>query len=205
MEKFVITIGREFGCNASEVGKKLAEKLDVKFYEKELVEKAVQIAEMNKDAIYSLDSKKAGKDSLHHYVNEFGFGISKPFFTEKAVEAQAYVIRDIASRESCVMFGRCADYFLTDYENVLSVFLYAPLEFRIQHVSNAYGLSKSDSKKLIKKIDKLRHKWYKFVTGKNRGDKSYRDLMLSMEKNSVDDIVDLIASAVKIRFNSQEN
>lgn len=205
MKRFVITIGREFGCNASEVGRKLAERLGVKFYEKELVEKAAQIAGMDESTLYDLDRKKSDKNLLYHYVNEFGYGVADSYFSEKAVEAQAYVIRDIASRETCVMFGRCADYFLADYENVLNVFLYAPFDFRLQHVSSSYNLTVPESKKLIKKIDKRRNNWYKFVTGKNRGDRTYRDLMLSMEKFSVEDVVDLIELAAKIRFNFSED
>lgn len=205
MKRFVITIGREFGCNASEVGRKLAERLGVKFYEKELVEKAAQIAGMDESTLYDLDRKKSDKNLLYHYVNEFGYGVADSYFSEKAVEAQAYVIRDIASKETCVMFGRCADYFLADYENVLNVFLYAPFDFRLQHVSSSYNLTVPESKKLIKKIDKRRNNWYKFVTGKNRGDRTYRDLMLSMEKFSVEDVVDLIELAAKIRFNFSED
>lgn len=205
MKRFVITIGREFGCNASEVGRKLAARLGVKFYEKELVEKAAQIAGMDESTLYDLDRKKSDKNLLYHYVNEFGYGVADSYFSEKAVEAQAYVIRDIASRETCVMFGRCADYFLADYENVLNVFLYAPFDFRLQHVSSSYNLTVPESKKLIKKIDRRRNRWYKFVTGKNRGDRTYRHLMLSMEKFSVDDVVGLIELAAKIRFNFQED
>ena len=100
MNRFVITIGREFGCNASEVGRKLAAQLGVKFYEKELVEKAAQIAGMDESSIYDLDRKNSRKNMFHHYVNEFGYGVANSYFSEKAVEAQAYIIRDIASNES---------------------------------------------------------------------------------------------------------
>ena len=103
------------------------------------------------------------------------------------------------------MFGRCADYFLADYENVLNVFLYAPFEFRLQHVSSSYNLTFSEAKKLIKKIDRRRNSWYKYVTDKKRGDRTYRHLMISMEKFSVDDVVELIFSAAKLRFNFSEN
>lgn len=204
MNRFMITIGREFGCNASEVGRKLAARLGIKFYEKELVEKAAEIAGMDESSIYDLDRKNSEKNMLHHYVNEFGYGVANSYFSERAVEAQAYTIRDIASNESCVMFGRCADYFLADYENVLNVFLYAPFDFRLQHVSSSYSLTISEAKKLIKKIDRRRNSWYKYVTGKKRGDRAYRHLMISMEKFSVDDVVELIFSAAKLRFNFSE-
>lgn len=202
MKRFVITIGREFGCNASEVGRQLAAKLGVHFYEKELVVKAAALVGIDENAISNPDRKI--KNDINHmadyYVNEFGYGIQSSYFSEKAIEAQAYVIRQIANSESCVMFGRCANYFLSEFNNTLNVFLYAPLEFRIRHVHEAYKLTQIASEKLIKKIDKKRHSYYKYVTGKNRGDRHGRNLMIDMQMFSVEDAVDLIYSAAKKRF-----
>ena len=98
------------------------------------------------------------------------------------------------------MFGRCADYFLSEFDFTLNVFLYAPDEFRIAHVSSAYNLDEVGAKKLIKKIDRERHNYYKFVTGKNRGDRHGRNLMIDMNMFSLDDVVELIYEAAKKRF-----
>ncbi len=201
MQKFVVTIGREFGCNASEAGRKLASKLGVKFYEKELVERAAIYEGKDESSIFDLDKKKSSKDLMHHYINEFGYGVSSAYFNSNAIEAQSFVIRDIANKESCVMFGRCSDHFLADYDNVLNVFLYAPFEFRLKHVQSAYNLPQKQASMLIKKIDKLRHRWYKYVTGTNRGERTNRHIMINMEQFSTDDAVDLIYTAAQKRFN----
>ena len=134
MKRFVITIGREFGCNASEVGRELAARLGVKFYEKELVVRAAAVAGIDEDSISNPDRKVKRNDITHlmqYFINEFGYGITSSYFSEKAIGAQAYVIRQIANTESCVMFGRCADYFLSEFGNTLNVFLYRPAARRI--------------------------------------------------------------------------
>ncbi len=205
MSKFVITIGREFGCNASEVGRELASKLNVKFYEKELVERAAKIVGIDESSIYDIDRKKSEKDLMKHYINEFDYGTANAYYKTEAVAAQAHVIRDIANKESCVMFGRCSDHFLADYENVLNVFLYAPLSFRMAHVSSTYNLTFKNAKKLIKKVDTLRRKWYKFVTGQNREELNARHLMINMEIFSVEEAVEMILFAAKQKFLIKES
>ncbi|MCR5253702.1 MAG: cytidylate kinase-like family protein [Treponema sp.] len=200
MKRFVITIGREFGCNAGEVGRRLAAKLGVRFYNKELASEAAAIAHIDENLAVNSDRNAFEKEKLRFYVEEFGYGASKAFFTQEAVEAQAFVIRRIANTESCVMFGRCADYFLSEFDFTLNVFLYAPEEFRIRHISSAYALDEAKAKKLLTKIDRERHDYYKFITGKNRGDRHGRNLMIDMNMFSVDDAVDLIYEAAKKRF-----
>ena len=201
MKKFVVTIGREFGCSASEVGRKLAAKLGVNFYEKELVEKASIYMNAGENTVFNPDRKKAEKDLMRHFINEFDYGGTGSYFSESAVKAQAFVIRQIANNESCVMFGRCADYFLADYDNALNVFLYAPLAFRQQHVSSAYNLTLKDAQKLIKKIDKMRHNWYKYVTGHGRGARTGRDLLINMETFTLDEAVEIIMGSLILKFN----
>lgn len=196
----MITIGREFGCNAGELGRRLAAKLGVKFYDKELTSQAATLAGVDDMAVFNPDKKETEKEKMHRYIEEFGYGASTAFFSEKAIQAQAFVIRKIANTESCVMFGRCADYFLSEFDFTLNVFLYAPDSFRIAHVTNAYGLDEIQAKKLIKKIDKKRHNYYKFVTGKNRGDRHGRNLMIDMQAFSLDDAVDLIYTATQKKF-----
>ena len=153
MKKFVITIGREFGCNAREIGRQLAARLGVPFYDKELVDRAAELAGVNAD-FYS-------KSDEHP-------GIKEIFFTE---------------------FG-----------TTLNAFVYAPLPYRIKHIAKAYGLSEKDAQKMIKQIDRRRHNDYRYVTGKNRGDRHGRNIMIDVEMFGVEGAVELIYQAVCQRF-----
>lgn len=197
MKKFVITIGREFGCNAREIGRQVAARLGVKFYDKELVDLAAQKAGVNGEVFGKSDEHPGVTENFY---TEFGYGASRTYYSEKAVDAQAYVIRKIANTESCVMLGRCADYWLKEFGTTMNAFVYAPLEYRIQHISQAYDLTPKESQKMIKKIDKQRHNYYKYVTGHGRGDRHGRNIMIDVEMFGVEGAVNLICEAAKQRF-----
>lgn len=197
MKRITITIGREFGCNAREIGRQVAAKLGVKFYDKELVDMAAKLAGVS--ASYYAGEQENG-DIQSSFISEFGYGANKAFFSETAISAQGMVIRKIANTESSVMLGRCSDFFLSEFPNILNVFVYAPLPYRIEHISSAYSLSAAQAQKFIKRIDKSRHKYYKHVTGRNRGDRTGRNLMIDVEMFGIEGAVELILNAIKIRF-----
>ncbi len=199
---YIITISREFGCNAREIARNLASRLGIPFYDKDLVDLAAEKAGVNVSVIKESDEVMNNKQN--RLFDEFGYGSSTTFFSEKAISAQAAVIREIADRnESCIMFGRCADYFLREYPNVVSVFFYAPMDKRIQHIAATYGLSAKNAEKLVKKIDKQRHNYYKYVTGKNRGDRHGKHVMLDVSYYGLDATVDMLYEAVRIRFSEE--
>jgi CMP/dCMP kinase len=184
MKKVVVTLGREFGCNAREVGRELAAKLGVTFYDRELVDRA---------ALRAGISNGIASDG-----DEFDYGMDKSFYSEKAIQAQGYIIREIANHESCVLLGRCSDYFLEEFPSVLHVFIYAPLVYRINHIAESYNLDKKAAEKLIAKIDTKRHSYYRFVTGRDRGDRHGRNLMIDVEKFGIPGTVDLMYHACTI-------
>ncbi len=200
--KYVITISREFGCNAREIARNLASALGVPFYDKDLVDLAAEKAGVDISVITESDEKMNHKQN--RLFDEFGYGSSTTFFSEKAISTQAAVIREIADRnESCIMFGRCADYILREYPNVLNLFFYAPMDKRIRHIASSYGLSARNAEKMIKKIDKQRHNYYKYVTGKNRGDRHGKHVMLDVSAYGVQGSVELLYEAIRIRFSEE--
>lgn len=199
MKKYIITISREFGCNAREIGRSLASRLGVPFYDKDLVDLAAEKAGVHRDIIKESDEVMNRKQN--RLFDEFGYGSSTSFFSEKAINAQAEVIREIADRkEACIMFGRCSDYILREYPNILNFFLYAPMDWKIRHIAKTYELTEKNAEKMIKRIDKQRHNYYKYVTGKNRGDRSGKHVMLDVSVYGVEGSVELLTEAVRIRF-----
>lgn len=193
--KYAITISREFGCGAREIGRKIAAQMGVKFYDKDLIDEAARKAGVHVDVIKESDEK------AKKFFKEFSYGSSTTFYTEKAIDAQAEVIREAADKESCVLFGRCADYFLREYQNCINIFLYAPLEERIKHISVDYELDMKSAEKMVKKIDRQRHNYYKYVTGRNRGDREGKHLMIDVSYYGIDGTVELVCKAVKQKFN----
>lgn len=199
MKKFIITISREFGCNAREVARKTAAELDVKFYDKDLVDMAADRAGISRDSF--LDSEEMIDKNAERLIRSFSYGSSTQFYSDKAVKAQVDVIRDLANkRVPAIFFGRCADYVLREYPNHMNVFLYAPVEARIKHMSDAYGLSRLEAEKLIKRIDRQRHNYYKYVTGKNRGDRDNKHLMIDVSEYGTDLTAEMICFAARKMF-----
>ena len=199
MKKYIITISREFGCNAREIGRTLASRLGVPFYDKDLVDLAAEKAGVHRDVIKESDEVMNRKQN--RLFDEFGYGSSTSFFSEKAINAQAEVIREVADqKEACIMFGRCSDYILREYPNVLNFFFYAPMDWKIKHIARTYELTEKNAEKMIKRIDKQRHNYYKYVTGKNRGDRSGKHVMLDVSVFGVEGSVELLTEAVRIRF-----
>ena len=199
MNKCIITISREFGCGAREIARGLASKMNVPFYDKDLVDLTAQRAGVHVDTIKDADEVIHKKQS--NLFSEFSYGSTTAFYSEKAINAQAMVIRDIANKnETCILFGRCSDYILREYSNVLNFFLYAPIDARIKHIAKTYDIYSRDAEKMIKRVDKQRHNYYKYVTGKNRGDRNGKNVMIDVDAYGVEGTIQLMYDAIKIRF-----
>ena len=199
MNKCIITISREFGCGAREIARGLASKTNVPFYDKDLVDLTAQRAGVHVDTIKDADEVIHKKQS--NLFSEFSYGSTTAFYSEKTINAQAMVIRDIANKnETCILFGRCSDYILREYSNVLNFFLYAPIDARIKHIAKTYDIYSRDAEKMIKRVDKQRHNYYKYVTGKNRGDRNGKNVMIDVDAYGVEGTIQLMYDAIKIRF-----
>ena len=196
MKKYTVTVSREFGCGAREIARRLASELGVPLYDKTLVDLAAQRAGVNTEMFKDVDEVVVKKKSSA-ILKEFGYGSTFSFYSEEAIDAQAFVIRDIANkRESCIMFGRCADYILREHPNVVNFFLYAPMSYRISHIANSYDLDYREAEKLIRRVDRQRHSYYKYVTGKNRGDRSNKQMFLDVSAFGTEGSVKMMLDAV---------
>lgn len=196
MKKYVITISREFGCGAREIARNLASELGVPLYDRDLVDMAARRAGVSVEMFKNTDEVVVKKNAST-LLKEFGYGSTFSFYSEAALDAQAYVIRDIANKKgSCIMFGRCADYILREHSNVTNFFLYAPMEYRIQHIADAYDIDHREAEKLIKRVDRQRHNYYKYATGRNRGDRQGKDMFIDVKAFGVEGSVKMMADAI---------
>ena len=203
MKKYIITISREFGCNARVVGLALASKLGVPFYDKDLVDMAAHKAGVHIDVMKESDEVMNNKQNF--LFNQFVYGSDTSFYSETAINTQVSVIREVADKgESCILFGRCSDYVLREYPNVINLFFFAPLEKRIAHIAKTYELTEKEAEKMIKRIDKQRHNYYKYVTGRNRGDRQGKHLMIDVIDFGIEGSVELIEKAINIRFSEDK-
>ncbi len=204
MDKFVVTIARGFGSGGRTIGKMLAEKLGVKFYDKELIRIASDESGIN-EALFGQSDEKTrngifGKPGI--YKGEVIAPGKSGFISEENLfNYQAMVIKKLASEESCVIVGRCADYVLRDEPHVIRVFIYADEEQCIKNAADVKGIT--DRKEAIKTItatDKERAAYYKAHTGREWIDARNYDLCLNSGDLGFDKCVDIITDFIKVKL-----
>ncbi len=203
MKKNIITIGRQLGSGGRTVGKKLADALGIAYYDRELIDEVAKQSGFSA-AFIEKTEEKANNNFLYNLGMSTGgyfdvismTGDTAPLSTQVFL-AQQKVILSYAQKP-CVIVGRCADYFLRDRDDVLSVFLYADHEKRVERAVKHYGCDRKKALDLIAKSDKARARHYSDFTDWEWGDKSHYDLMLNTTTvGGFDAAVSIILEAVK--------
>ncbi|MBO4979906.1 MAG: cytidylate kinase-like family protein [Clostridia bacterium] len=169
----VITIARQFGSGGHEIGRRVAELLGIKVYDKELIQMAAEKSGYHPEVLSKVDEKAAGSllYTLAIGASRMG-GLAGNYdipINDKLFIAQNEIIQELAEKEQCVIVGRCGDYALRHFENKFSVFIYADIPMRAARIMESRGISESEAKNLIAKEDKKRSGYYNFYTGQKWG------------------------------------
>ena len=194
----IYTIGREFGSGGRQVGEKLAERLGIKCYDKELLQRAAKESGFCAEIFENHDEKPTSSFLYSLVMDTYSVSgySSAPFLdmplNHKVFLAQFEAIKKLAAQESCVIVGRCADYALADNPDCLNVFIHAPLDVRIRTVSKRENLTENKAKDLIQKQDKQRASYYNYYSSKKWGDSASYHLSLDSYKLCIDGCVDMI-------------
>ena len=204
---FVVTIGREFGSGGKEVGEKLAAKLGVKCYDKELLAIAAKDSGLCHE-IFEMHDEKPTNSFLYSIVMDTYAGVYNPQtmldmpINQKVFLAQFETIKKIAENESCVIVGRCADYALENMDNLVSVFIHADIDKRIERIMKTCDTTeRKKAKDMITKTDKKRASYYNYYTGKTWGAGESYDLIVNTSTKPLEKIADAIIDYLK-KFNS---
>lgn len=186
-----ITISRQFGTNGKEIGQIVAKKLDITYYDKEIM---YQIAkDMDMDPSFFDEENK--NDAGFFSISNRNFALTN--MTELSLNSQLYNkssewIQSIADKESAVIIGRCGNYILKEKKNVIRVFCYCDLETRIKVAIEKHGLKGRKVKKFVETQDQRRSGFYEFYTHQKWGDPSDYDLMINTAHVSLEEAVELI-------------
>ena len=205
--KKLVTISREYGSGGRKIGKLLAEKLGVPFYDKEIIDKAVEESGFSREIIESaeLKAKSSFAYNLASALNlGEGIGASPLSVNEKLFLAQFQVIKEISENNEGVIVGRCADYVLKDMPGVTNVFVYAETEDRIKRAVEEYGENPEKIAHTVATIDKARQNYYNYHTCQKWGD--YRNYNLSINSSYIteEEAAALIAEYVERRMYRDE-
>ncbi len=198
MNKFVITIARETGSGGLNITRKLSEKTGVPYYDRDLLRKASEVSGIHEGLFGAADERIGFKEMIsaaeHVYTGEILPPDSDDYIsTRNLFSFQAKIIKELAAEESCIILGRCANYLLEGYPNLLRVFIHAPLESRRERIAE-YSLAWSE-KEVLKHIrveDKRRAAYYHYYTGEEWRDASGYDLCLNSEVFGEDGCVERI-------------
>jgi len=193
-DKKIITISREFGSGGRLIGKRLAEKLGVPYYDKELLDRIAAASGFSREMMEDAE-KKAKNSFLYSLMSAMGTGESGPeslSLNERFFLAQFDTIRNIAEEGSCVIVGRCADYILRGMPEATHVFVYAEEEDKIKRAVEEYGVPEESVKKMMKDTDKARANYYAYHTGRKWGEHVNYNLSIDSGYIEIEDIVDLI-------------
>lgn len=204
-KNIVITIARQYGSGGKTIGEMLAKKLNIPYYDKDLMKLASEESGIN-EALFVNADEKVNNSLLYRIARNVYQGELIPpesdDFTSKdnLFNYQAKIIRGLAEEHSCVIIGRCADFVLQEYDNVLSVFIHAPKEFCMEQAAKKHSMSQKELEKLIVKTDKNRADYYKYHTGREWTDARNYDLCLDSSKLGFERCVDEITAYIKVRF-----
>ena len=204
MKNFTVTIARGFGSGGRTIGKMLAQRLGIEWYDQDLIKLASEESGINIELFGKADEHK--KATLFgKYDRNFGDKIIPPDsgeFTsdDNLFNYQAKVIKALHAKGNCVIVGRCADYVLREETNVLRVFIYASKERCVQTVADLYNLSPREAERQIERIDRARSTYYRYYTGQEWDNARNYDLCLNSEQLGFERCVDLIEHYLKVLY-----
>lgn len=183
----IITIAREYGSGGRLIAQKVAQKVGLVYYDNEVIDLAAREMGMDVDAIRKVAEQKSS--SFMYTMSSSAFSLP---LNDQVFVMQSKIIRHLANHDSCIIVNGCADYILEDYDDVLSIFIHAPLESRIRRVKEDYQEVHDDYKKYVTKRDKGRSNYYNYYTKKKWGHLKNFDLTINSDLG-IDEVATIIA------------
>ncbi|MBR2066703.1 MAG: cytidylate kinase-like family protein [Solobacterium sp.] len=192
----VITISREFGSGGRTIGKRVAEELGIKCYDRTIIAEVAKASGFTEDYVRSM-SEDVASSSILGWLSGGAFGNTNH---HQIWAAQYNLIHDIAEKGPCVIVGRCGDYILQDYDNLLKVFIHADKEKRIERVVNEYKEFDAEGLDPLSRInirDKKRKQYYELATGNEWGLADNYDIALNSGTLGIEECVRIIVDIAK--------
>ena len=195
-KKTIITISRQFGSGGRDVGKKLADALGIKYYDRELIEMAAKESGFDKEMF---EDTTANTSRLFRFINTFGYSLGAPLsvmnditMSDQIFLIQSRVVEQAADSGPCVIVGRCADYVLDNRDDVLKVFIAGDMNDRKKRAIQYYEVDEREVEASIRKIDRNRKGYYDYYTDKKWGAAESYDVCLNTSVFGIDGCVAIL-------------
>lgn len=196
----IITIARGYGSGGREIGKLVADKLGIKYYDKDIITLTTEQSG-NTEHYVENNEQKIANSAFYNFYSQFYYEGAESTKCDKLFNDEKNVMIDLASKGDCVILGRLGNFIFKDYKNALHIFIDSNLENKIARVMKRDNLSENDAKAKIKRVETERKNHCKHFSNKEWGATSTYDLTLNSSKYSVDKIADIIVSLVKNKVN----
>ncbi len=197
---FIITVGCEYGSGGSEIAKMVADKLGIEYYDRDLVDKVVAQIGVDKGLVEEADSKIGVR-----YGFDTSYGVRYANLSNRVIDAQFETINNFAQKSSCVIVGRSSDYILRDRNDVINVFIYAPVEDEIACVARKKGIKdEHKAREAWESVDRSQHARHEYITGRKRGDRHTRDILINSSILGWEETADMIIDMVDRKFEHED-
>lgn len=199
--KFIITINRELGSGGRTVGRKLAEKLGVEYFDKAVINALQERYNLSVEQIEQLKGQETGwweefKRKMTFSESEYELNQTN-IETEDVFRAETQILKALAKDQSCVIAGRTAFYMFREHPNHLSILIQASMLNRMERVAREQNMTKEQARLVIDKVDKMRENYVKEFTGTSRYDARNYHLVINMDDISEDAAVELILTYIR--------
>lgn len=200
----IITISRQFGSGGREIGHIVADKLGIKLYDKEMLERAAKDSGICQELFEAHDEKPTNSFLYSLVMDTYSLGYSAGSYTDMPINhkiflAQFDTIKRIATEGPCILVGRCADYALEDNPDVLRLFIHADMDARIRRIARIYDLTDAKAKEIIQKTNKKRSSYYNYYTNKRWGDAESYDACLNSSMLGLEGTAEAILKLVELK------
>ena len=200
----IITVGRQFGSGGREIGKMVADKYGIKYYDKELLSRAAKESGFCEEMIQNHDERPTNSFLYNLVMDTYSFGYNASSFVDMPIShkvflAQFDTIKKIAEEGPCVIVGRCADYALSDFDNVLNLFIHADEDFKIKRIKERFADVTTDeqAREMMNKKDKQRQSYYNYYSSKKWGRSDSYDLSINSSILGIEGTVKFITQYIE--------
>ena len=199
-ETYVVTISRQFGSLGRPIAKKLAQKLQINYYDRYIVEKAAMQLESDETEVKELEESAeiSGRRFFADMAYPFKTGTTE--MQDAIFEKEKEIILGLAERESCVIVGRCSDYILRNYKNHISIYIYAPYYERMKNSVDALGLMPDEAERVIDEVDEAREAFNQHYAGCAADEIRMKDILIDSSVLGVEQTADFLADFVRKAF-----
>lgn len=199
MEKYVVTIGRQFGSLGRPIAAQIAQQLGIEYYDRDIVEEVSKRMQMPLQVI---------SDEEETALNQFGtlgkcrfpLGTGEWTLRRKIFSVQECVLNDFADKSSCILVGRCADYVMRGRERCMRIYIYAPLEDRVKNAMQLMNVGMDAARRMCLEVDRARSKYHRTFAGYDVMDPERFDLMVSSSALGIEGTASMLADVIRRRF-----